>query len=292
MKNIIIVVLIFLGIVVFASYSGVVKIAVPENLFGKADEISSDGFQFVGKVNLLENQQVSSSVRQTSDLKNNKNNKITNITSIIASAVPATPITPITSTASTSTSTAPIEPIAVVPVKSAVPESSVPIAPVVPVAPQASLNIINIGISEILVGIDGNANYEFIELYNPNDVAIDLTGYSIKKRSSTIGSDLTTIVSNKTKYGDFKDKKIMPHKYLLLANKDGYNGNVQPDILYSTTLAYKNNAIILYNVNGEVIEDISWDEIAKGQSLERISIPWNSGEFKIQNSPNPQNSQY
>ncbi len=84
----------------------------------------------------------------------------------------------------------------------------------------------------------------------------------------------------------------MPHKYLLLANKDGYGlaGSPQPDILYSTTLAYKNNAVILYNANGEAIEDIGWDEIIKGQSLERVS--WSSGEFKIQNSPDPQNSQF
>lgn len=286
MKNIIIAVLIFSGIVIFASYSGIVKINAPENLFGKAGKISSDGFQFAGKVNLLENQ-------QAPDLKNNStkqssSNKITNITLIIA---PVAPIESVASTASTSTSITPIEPIAVVPVESAAPESSAPIAPVVPVAPQVSSNIINIGISEILVGIDGNANYEFIELYNPNDIAVDLTGYSIKKRSSTIGSDLTTIVSNKTKYGDFKDKKIAPKSYLLLAQEDGYSGSVQPDILYSTTLAYKNNAIILYNANGEAIEDIGWDEIVKGQSLERVFIPWNSGEFKIQNNPNPQNSQ-
>jgi len=280
MKNIIIVVLIFLGIVIFASYSGIVKINAPENLFGKADEISSDGFQFVGKVNLLENQQVSSSIRQTSDLKNNKNNKITNITSIITPTAPIAPVAPIAPIASTSTSTAPIEPIAST--------ALIAIASIVPVtstAQEASSNTINIGISEILVGVDGNLNYEFIELYNPNNIAIDLTGWSIKKRNSKNNEEI--LVSAKK----FGGKKIMPHKYLLLAQKDGYGGNIQADIVYSGTLAYKNNAVILYNADGKAIEDIGWDEIIKGQSLERISSSWNSGEFKIQTSPNPQNSQ-
>ncbi len=290
MKNIIIVVLIFLGIVIFASYFGIIKINAPENLFGKADKISSNGFQFVGKVDLLENQQVSSSIRQTSDLKNNKNNKITNITSIITPTAPIAPVAPIAPIASTSTSTAPIEPIA-----STALIAVAPIVPVTPATQEASSNIINIGISEILVGIDGNADYEFIELYNPNDVVIDLTGYSIKKRNST--GNISTLVSNNTGAGNvagnFKNKKIMPHKYLLLAQKDGYGltGSPRPDILYSTNLAYKNNAVTLYNVDGKAIEDISWDEIIKGQSLERISSSWNSGEFKIQTSPNPQNSQ-
>ncbi|MEK7553631.1 MAG: lamin tail domain-containing protein [Patescibacteria group bacterium] len=285
MKNIIIAVLIFSGIVIFASYSGIVKINAPENLFGKADKISSDGFQFVGKVNLLENQQAPN--LKNNSIKQFSSDKITNITSIIA---PVASVAPIAPTASTSTSTAPIEPIAVIPVKSAAPESSVPIASVAPVAPQAPLNIINIGISEILVGIDGNIYYEFIELYNPNDAIIDLTGYSIKKRSSTGDESLTLIASSR-----FKDKKIASKKYFLLAKEEGYNGQISPDIFWpkSSTyaLAYKNNAIILYNANGETIEDIGWDEIIKGQSLERISTPWSSGEFKIQNNPNPQNSQ-
>jgi len=282
MRNIIITVLIFSGIIVFASYSGIVKINAPENLFGRADEVSSDGFQYVGKVNLLENQQVSSFERQANDFKNSptKQSKVTNITSIIASVASTTPVVLIASTtpiASTSISIAPIEPI-----------EPIIVAPVVPVAsiiPQTPSNILNIGISEILVGIDGGTKYEFIELYNPNDAAIDLTGWSIKKRSST-GSESTLVSASR-----FEGKKIMPQKYFLLANEGGYNGSIQPDIFWpkSYILAYKNNAVILYNVDGEAIEDIGWDEITKGQSLERTS--WNSGEFKIQTSPNPQNSQ-
>lgn len=280
MKNIIIAALIFSGIVGFTFYFGIIKIAVPENLFGRADKISSNNFQFVGKLNLSDN-------RQNFDLKNDSKKsasleisslpaqagqpvKKTNITSIVA---------PIISLAATSTDIKP---------------SVETIAPVVlPIISQDSPNlntIINIGISEILVGIDGNVNYEFIELYNSNDVAIDLTGYSIKKRSST-GNESPLVSASR-----FDGKKIMPNKYFLLVNEGGYSGVVQSDIVWpkSYILAYKNNAVILYNANGEVIEDIGWDEIAKGQSLERVfsdNVSWIKGEFKIQNTPTPQNSQ-
>lgn len=142
----------------------------------------------------------------------------------------------------------------------------------------------NIVISEILAGIDANADYEFIELYNPTQNIIDLTGWSIKKRNSKNNEE--TLVTAKK----FQEKKIAPNKYLLLANEGGYNGNIQADILWpkSYSLAYANNAIILYNNEGKAIEDIGWDKIEKGQSLERVS--WASGEFKIQPNPNPQNN--
>ncbi len=283
MKIVILTAIIFSAVVGLAFYSGIVKISMPENFFGRADK-ASDGFQSVGKINILENQIPVSEKVSEKKLTKQTSSKI-NITSIIAPAVPApassTPITPITPI-NTISPIFPTSSTISVSSTSAVTSTPIPIA-----------QIINIGISEILVGIDGNANYEFIELYNPNDVEVDLTGYLIKKRSSS-GSE-STIISNNTKAGNFKDKKIAPKSHLLLAQKDGYSGGIQPDIFYSTTLAYKNNAVVLYNADGEIIEDISWDEIGKGQSLERVfsnSVSWSRGEFKVQNIPNPQNSQF
>ncbi len=142
-------------------------------------------------------------------------------------------------------------------------------------------------ISEIMVGSETSADYEFIELYNPALNIIDLTGWSIKKRNSKNNEE--TLVSVKK----FKDKKIRPNGYLLLANEGGYNGNIPADIFWpkSYSLAYKNNEVILYDAGGKAVEDIGWDEIAKGRSLERVLQNWTSGEFKIQLNPNPQNSQ-
>ncbi len=141
-------------------------------------------------------------------------------------------------------------------------------------------------VSEIMAGADGNANYEFIELYNPNGAAIDLTGYSIKKRSST-GSESTLVSASR-----FEGKIIPANKHFLLANEGGYNGQISPDVFWpkSYTLAYSNNALIIYNANNELVEEVGWTEIPKGQSIERVS--WDSEQFQVQSTPSPQNSNY
>ncbi|MEK7464705.1 MAG: lamin tail domain-containing protein [Patescibacteria group bacterium] len=138
-------------------------------------------------------------------------------------------------------------------------------------------------ISEVMVGVEGNANYEFIELYNPTSVQIDLTGWSIKKKSST-GTESTLVASSR-----LNGKVVLPGKHFLTSG-EGYNGAVAVDVPWpsSYTIAYTNNAIVLYNPNGKV-EEVGWEEIPKNESLERKS--WNTNEFLLQSSPNPQNSQ-
>ncbi len=138
-------------------------------------------------------------------------------------------------------------------------------------------------ISEIVAGIDGNANYEFVELYNPTSRAIDLTGWSVKKKSST-GSESSLVASSR-----LEGKTIGVGKYFLLANEGGYTGTVPADALWakSNTLAYTNNAIALYDANGATVEAVSWSEIPKGESYARVS--WGSSQFS-NSSPTPKNS--
>lgn len=142
-------------------------------------------------------------------------------------------------------------------------------------------------ISELMTSADKSANYEFIELYNPTSDLIDLTDWSIKKISSS--GTISTLVSSSR----FKGKIIFPNQYFLLANEGGYNSASSPqaDILWpkSYTLSNKNNSVILYNGSEEGVEEISWIEIPKNQSIERE--PLNGNQFKFQSSPNPQNSQ-
>ena len=142
----------------------------------------------------------------------------------------------------------------------------------------------NILISEIMAGVDANSSYEFIEFFNPTANLIDLTGWSIKKKSST-GSESTLVSASR-----FEGKIIPANKYFLLVNEGGYNGSVAPDIFWpkSYTLAYANNAIIIYNANSELVEEVGWSEIPKDQSIERESF--GNNQFKIQSNPNPQNS--
>lgn len=140
-------------------------------------------------------------------------------------------------------------------------------------------------VSEIMAGADSGANDEFVELYNAGGNAVDLTGWSLKKKTSS-GSE-GSLVSIKL----FSGKIIQPGRYLLLGNASGYAGSAALDIAWtsSNTLAYKKNAVALYDAEGNKAEEIYWDEIPKGQSLARIG--WTGVNFTVSSSPTPQNSQ-
>ncbi len=138
-------------------------------------------------------------------------------------------------------------------------------------------------ISEIMAGSESSSLDEFLELYNPTSCVINLSGWTVKKRTSTGNESMLVAMSR------LEGKSIPAESYFLLANEGGYTSAVQPDVWWpkSYTLAYANNAIVIYNADGAKIDEVSWTEIPKGQSWARIS--WNSNQFSIQN-PNPQNS--
>lgn len=301
------------GLIGFSVHSGIIQINKPENLFGEVGLLSSDGFKFVGKIDLnnegAQNFNIKKDITESfsektiqkkkqsrKSQKSNSENYAAVVAKIAATAIAtSSSATTVAETAeiisaatttlnvlSESTSSGAFATSTIM--KNLTEEESIAVSTSSSTSNVSS--VVHIAISEILVGVDGGANYEFVELYNPNSFVVDLTGWSIKKRSSG-GSESTFVSANR-----FENKKIMPNKYLLLANEGGYNGSIQPDIFWpkSYTLAYVNNAIILYNPDGKAIEDVGWDEIGKGQSLERVV--WSGGEFKAQNNPNPQNSSY
>lgn len=129
-------------------------------------------------------------------------------------------------------------------------------------------------ISEVCVGTEENAKYEFIELYNNSSSAVDLTGWTIKKKSST-GNE-TTLVSASRLQG----KVIPPQSYFLIGNEGGYSGSPTPNIMWagSYTLAYSKNSVVVYK-GSEKIDEASWEEIPKGKSIKRIS--WESSNFSV-----------
>ena len=138
-------------------------------------------------------------------------------------------------------------------------------------------------ISEVMAGKDGNTNFEFIELYNASGNEIDLTGWSIKKKSST-GTESTLVATSR-----LEGKIVQPGKYFLLTNEGGHNGSIAPDVPWpsSYSLAYVNNAVRLYSSQG-LVEEVAWVEIPANKSWERIS--WEANQFQVQSIPTPQNS--
>ncbi|MEK7654212.1 MAG: lamin tail domain-containing protein [Patescibacteria group bacterium] len=105
----------------------------------------------------------------------------------------------------------------------------------------------------------GGADDEFVKLYNPTNSEIDLTGWALKKKTST-GSDPTNLVS-----ASFFKGKIASHGYFLIAGSN-YQWVATADLSYSNSsnnLAYKNNSAILYFSDGSVMDEVSWSEILK-----------------------------
>ena len=135
-------------------------------------------------------------------------------------------------------------------------------------------------ISEIFVGSELSADDEFIEIYNAGAESVPLTGWSLKKKSST-GSESSLVSAAR-----LEGKSIEPGQYFLIVREGKYRGTVAGDATWpsSYSLAYTNNSIVLYDPSGAKKDEASWVEIEKGSSYARQPI--DGGTF-VQGAPTP-----
>lgn len=112
--------------------------------------------------------------------------------------------------------------------------------------PSSALSIAgHIVISEIQVA-GGTASDEFVELYNPTNSAVYITGWSLKKKPQD-GSPETSLVSSLS-------GAIAARGYFLIAKSPGYDGTTSPNVTYSSSLA-ADNTILLYSDSGTALVD-------------------------------------
>jgi hypothetical protein len=113
----------------------------------------------------------------------------------------------------------------------------------------------HIVISQIQIEGPGGANDEFIELYNPTENEIDLTGWSLKKETS--GGTESVLVKDSDFFG-----KILSKGYFLIAKKINYTGLVAADLDYSSTSSTyylaANNTALLYDAAKQVTNKIGF----------------------------------
>lgn len=122
-------------------------------------------------------------------------------------------------------------------------------------------------ISEIQAGIAGDAAAEFIELYNPTEQPVNLSGWELRKRTSA-GTESNLI-------DDSAFTGTIPAKGYFLIASPSYAGSVAPDLVYSATsatIAYTNNTIVLYDgdhASAAIVDEVAYTGISAGESIER-----------------------
>jgi hypothetical protein len=106
-------------------------------------------------------------------------------------------------------------------------------------------------ISEIqLTGGTGSTQNDFIELYNPNDTDIDISGWKLRKRTGN---------GNESSIRSFPSGSIIPtHGYFLWANsKDDFADSISADVSSTASIAV-NNSIALINSDGAIEDQVAW----------------------------------
>lgn len=152
----------------------------------------------------------------------------------------------------------------------------------------------HIVVNEIMVGGE-KATDEFIELYNPTEVEVNLAGWRLSKKtaSGTLSNLLT----------EFPSITLAAHSFLIIAHND-YTGAVPRAIAYSTQSSVTaDNTIILYSDNGHTVVDLvglgSAGEAEgapaptpdAGMSVERkggVDTNNNAADFILLTAPTPQ----
>jgi len=120
-------------------------------------------------------------------------------------------------------------------------------------------------VSEVLVG-GAKANHEFVEIYNPSNLAINLKNWRLVKKTAS-GSEYNLII--------FSDTEIDPQEFLVISHPD-YQSEVTADFVYATSNSIaSNNTVMLKNASKEVI-----DKVGFGMA----------SDFEGEAAPNPEKS--
>ncbi len=123
-----------------------------------------------------------------------------------------------------------------------------------------------IGIIISEVQIEGESVDEcYIRLYNPSERDIDISGYNLRKKTST-GTDNSVRVFP-------ADSTIKTNDYFLWASsrEDNFPSKMNADV-FSTQYLSSNNSIALFDSNGSLIDAVAWgdgeNQYLKGRPLE------------------------
>lgn len=152
-------------------------------------------------------------------------------------------------------------------------------------------------INEIQIAGKDDKKEEFVELYNPGEVDVDLTGWYLQ-RSTATNAEYQSYASSTL----FEGKTIKAKDYFVAA-RHGYFAN-EADIFTENPLT-ESNSLILKRRDRSVSDEVGWGEALNfetspaqqpedGKSIERVKIGQdtdnNSADFVVRESPSPSDS--
>lgn len=159
-------------------------------------------------------------------------------------------------------------------------------------------------ISEVMAGLQGNNNHEFIELFNPSNQIIDLKDWTLWYRLANSTEDLPI-------YRWDESALIPPHGHYLL-EREGQDFSILPDATFRQALNLSGGGLQIRQPNGTPADSIGWGDaptvfiegdsaepLVNGSSLERfpggeagnaIDQNDNAADFYLNPDPSPQNT--
>lgn len=122
-------------------------------------------------------------------------------------------------------------------------------------------------ISEVRLAGASSTHDEFVRLYNPNDVSVDLTGWYVQKKTKS-GADYSSFA----KADLFTGKQIASHETVTIAHP---SSSVPYDIASDYGIA-DDNTLVIKDPNGDILDKVGWGS---------------SGDCEGACAPNPADSQ-
>jgi len=108
-------------------------------------------------------------------------------------------------------------------------------------------------ISEVQIAGLNNDKQEFVELYNPNDIDINLTDWYLQRKTKNADSFSTYIASDL-----FANKIVRAKSYFIIARQGGFNLSFV-DIWTDNPLT-QDNSLVLKNPNKEIVDLLGWGQ--------------------------------
>ncbi len=115
----------------------------------------------------------------------------------------------------------------------------------------SAVSLNHVVIAQVQVAGAANSN-DFVKLYNPTSAAVDMSGWKLRKKSST-GADYSL--------RDFPNGTVIaPHTYFTWANStNGFAASIGADASSTASLA-ADNSVAIMDAGGAVVDAVAWGQ--------------------------------